>query len=189
MGEKADNRLPELREVVKEQDRRVYNFCEYMLYEPALVAPLVIKVFAEFGRVYRRLESQTAPMSDDELRIRLFQVAWTFIQRHLAAQEHNLHLGRDTRDLKNFGRDLLTGANADEAQVREQIFQRILSLDADLRAPVVLRDILKFNDEQTMQILGMRWGVYRHRLNRGRLDFANYLRGRLVSNSDSEATV
>ncbi|MEZ4749553.1 MAG: hypothetical protein R3B54_02680 [Bdellovibrionota bacterium] len=187
MGEKTESRLPELREVVKEQDRRVYNFCEYMLYDPALVAPLVINIFAEFGKVYRRLESHAAEYSDSELKIRLFQVAWTFIQRHLAAQEHNLHVGRDTRDLKDFGRDLLAGANAEDTHVREQIFQRILSLDADLRAPVVLRDILKFDDEQTMQILGMRWGVYRHRLNRGRLDFANFLRGRLVSRS-SEAT-
>ncbi|MCB0417524.1 MAG: hypothetical protein H6617_03395 [Bdellovibrionaceae bacterium] len=188
MGEKTESRLPELREIVKEQDRRVYNFCEYMLYDPSLVAPLVINIFAEFGKVYRRLESQAADLSDAELRIRLFQVAWTFIQRHLAAQEHNLHLGRDTRDLKDFGRDLLSGANVDDQSVRDQIFQRILSLDADLRAPVVLRDILKFDDEQTMQILGMRWGVYRHRLNRGRLDFANFLRGRLASSSTTEAT-
>lgn len=78
--------------------------------------------------MYRRLESQAADLSDAELRIRLFQVAWTFIQRHLAAQEHNLHLGRDTRDLKDFGRDLLSGANVDDQSVRDQIFQRILSL-------------------------------------------------------------
>jgi len=45
----------------------------------------------------------------------------------------------------------------------------------------VLRDILKFEDEETSRILGVRWGVYRHRLHRGRLELKDNLRGKAIT--------
>jgi len=43
---------------------------------------------------------------------------------------------------------------------------------------MVLRDVLKFDDEEILRILNIRWGVYRHRLHRGRLAFRESLKGR-----------
>ena len=89
--------------------------------------------------------------------------------------------GRDTRRLKGLDDDLLPAKNESkekqQARVGTRAKDRLTRVDSELRAPVVLRDILKFEDEEVAQILGLRWGVYRHRLHRGRLDFKDALKG------------
>ena len=59
-----------------------------------------------------------------------------------------------------------------------QVVDRLGRIDPEFRAPIVLRDVLGFEDEESVRILGLRWGVYRHRLHRGRLECKDALRGR-----------
>lgn len=60
----------------------------------------------------------------------------------------------------------------------EPYLSRLSRVDIDFRAPMVLKDILRFDDEEILRILGIRWGVYRHRLHRGRLAFRESLKGK-----------
>ena len=53
-----DARLPELREFIKENDQRLYDFCVYMLYGGMDVDELILSIFREFGDHYRKLTSR-----------------------------------------------------------------------------------------------------------------------------------
>lgn len=182
-GKTKSSSLPELRELVKENDRRVFNFCLLMLEEGEVAEAVTVDSFDEFGRFYRRVTGGKASgWSGAELKIRLYQIAWERIQEALSQREALVPIGRDTRQLRRSDGDLLAKDSppGDEAW-RDQFVERLFYVDTAFRAPVLLRDLLKFTDEETTRILGIRWGVYRHRLNRGRLDLRDYLRGRLVA--------
>lgn len=179
---KENLNTPELREVVKDNDRKIYNFSYHMVEDEELVDALVVSTFTEFGSVYRKfVTKKRAEWTAEELRIRLFKLNWKHIKNSLTEYEHVLTVGRDTRQMKGLDDNLLGQPHTTPVlkdQFPDQIFERLLNIDPDFRAPLVLRDILKFRDEQVTQILGIRWGVYRHRLNRARLDLRDYLRGR-----------
>lgn len=175
--------LPELRELVKENDRRVFNFCLLMLEEPDVSEVLTVQIFDEFGRFYRRVSGgRPDAWVVADLRLKLYQIAWERIQDTLSRRQILAQIGRDTRQLRRSDGDLLSKdpATADEGW-RDMFVERLLYVDADFRAPVLLRDFLRFTDDESTRILSVRWGVYRHRLNRGRLDLRDYLRGRLLA--------
>ena len=169
---------PELRQLVKECDRKVFTFCESMIADPELLEPLVVGLFTEFGKYYRKsVMRHRDRFTGAQLQVRLFQMAWDSLQGTMGQLVEGQSFGRDTRPMVDLGEDLLEKT----LPVDEKLSARLNLIDPDLRAPVVLRDILKFSDEQAAQILGLRWGVYRHRLNRGRLDLCQFLRGRLAA--------
>jgi len=179
---KASDRAPDLREFVKEYDQRVYDFCAYLLSADFSVEDLVLAIFRDFGEYYRsRPVVLTSESARQELRVHLFQFAWSHVQNALHHSFYPSLGGRDTRLFKGMDDDILPNrldfkeksAARSEGRVRD----RLARVDAELRAPVILRDILKFEDEQVARILGLRWGVYRHRLHRGRLDFKDALKG------------
>ncbi len=171
---KAVDRSPDLREFIKENDQRVYDFCAYFLASDNSVDELVLSVFREFGESFNKGYGPLSPdASKSALRVHLFQIAWAHVQAALHQSLSPALSGRDTRVLKSLETDLLN----QEGEVREQVRERLGCVDPELRAPVILRDILRFEDEETARILGLRWGVYRHRLHRGRLDFKDSLKG------------
>jgi DNA-directed RNA polymerase specialized sigma24 family protein len=90
-------------------------------------------------------------------------------------------VGRDTRPMKGMDDDLLQAWSSSKtgeiSSIGPRAVERIRRLDTDFRAPIVLKDILGFDDEEVVRILGIRWGVYRHRLHRGRLEFRAALKG------------
>ncbi len=176
--------VPELRELVKENDRRVFSFISYLVFDPEAAEVAVLNSFSEFGKFYRRsVASRRTQYDSDQLRIRLFQLVWKEA-KSLSGAPVPLSLGRDTRLLNEATTDVLAkspDAEALDERTVERITDRVRTLDFDFRAPLVLRDILKFSDEEATRILGIRWGVYRHRLNRARLDLVDCLRGRVSS--------
>lgn len=191
---KATDRSPDLREFIKENDQRVYDFCTYLLAADFAVEDLVLSIFREFGEYYRRTHVLTSSgASPEEMRLHLFQIAWAQVQGSL----HHFHFpslgGRDTRLLKGLDDDVLPSRSENKEKVasktENRVRDRLARVDAELRAPVVLRDILKFEDEQVARILGLRWGVYRHRLHRGRLDFKDSLKGLSTGSGGKAATV
>lgn len=180
---KTNDRLPELREFIKENDQQLYDFCCYMLHGggQSLAEDLVLEIFREFGDAYGKMRSDSSGKWEPlEVRVRLFQIAWDRVREAMVQIPQAWSVGRDTRPLKSFDDDIL-GAYARDGRVHEiepVAIERLARIDADFRAPVVLRDILKFDDEEVSRILGVRWGVYRHRLHRGRLEYKDILRGR-----------
>ncbi len=176
----AAARTPDLREFIKENDQRVYDFSSYLLAADFAVEDLVLLIFRDFGDAYRRIHGMTTDgVPPEEMRLRLFQIAWRTIQSALHQTYYPVVGGRDTRLLKGMDEDLLPARGAKDGAARgeNRVRDRLARVDAELRAPVVLRDILKFEDEEAARILGLRWGVYRHRLHRGRLDFKDALKG------------
>jgi DNA-directed RNA polymerase specialized sigma24 family protein len=177
---KAPDPTFNLRDFVQENDRKVHAFCYHLLSSDFDVEELTISVFRSFGEYFRQgtAQRETAGAS---LRIRLFQIAWGEVQSALYQAVFPTGGGRDTRILKGLDRDVLPS----KAESREKLISdpenrigdRLARVDFGLRVPVVLRDILGFSDDEASKILSLRWGVYRHRLHRGRIDFKDALKG------------
>jgi DNA-directed RNA polymerase specialized sigma24 family protein len=114
-----------------------------------------------------------------EMRLVHFSIAWEKIQREAGSVAMRWVSGRDLRAQKMAEEDLLKKNPKEEGEAfRESLLGRFARIDLDFRAPVVLRDVLDFPDEEAMRILKLRWGVYRHRLHRGRLELCEGLRGK-----------
>jgi len=165
-------------DLAKENYEPLYNYCFYMLQNSKVVQEVLVAVLREFGDYTRRF----AP-KEPEIRLRLFQLARQTM-REAPFSTSQLPVGRDTRSLKGLDDDLLaqwTVASSKEKGLKEieaPLLERLARLDTDLRAPVILKDILKLEDEEVARILGIRWGVYRHRLHRGRIEFLDNVCGR-----------
>jgi hypothetical protein len=180
-------RLPELREFVKENDRGLYSFCYYLLPADYPIDELVLQIFRDFGDTFRHQQAGKHETGFEalELRIALFVGAWDRVRDVASNLQFTWALGRDTRAMKGWDLNLLEEwermdhKGADLGDLEPAVVERLRRVDLEVRAPVVLRDILRFEDEEVVRILGIRWGVYRHRLHRGRLDFQDLLLGRM----------
>lgn len=84
------------------------------------------------------------------------------------------NMGRDLRVLQQMETDLLHAGKQPEW---ERVSDRIRALDLDLALPVLLKDRLKLEDSEILQILQIRWGVFRHRLHRGRVELMELFTG------------
>ncbi|MBI4404815.1 MAG: hypothetical protein HY537_11670 [Deltaproteobacteria bacterium] len=179
-------RPPEFRVFVKEFGERLYNFCYYMVGEENGAEELALETFREFGGRFRR-KMAGITWEPLEARVSLFGIAWRNIREHLESKGQQLWAmppnGRDTRLLKEFDLDLLAKWDQSDRSERaikkiEQPFVgRISRVDPEQRAAVVLKDMLKFDDEEITRILAVRWGIHRHRLHRGRISLCESLRG------------
>ena len=90
--------------------------------------------------------------------------------------------GRDLRPLKKLDSPLLQlhrNRNSlwTDPQVAESVLERLRALDWDLRLILVLYDVLHFSAQEVQEILGLRWGVCRHRLHRARMECKELLKG------------
>jgi hypothetical protein len=180
---KSQDGIPDLRDLLKENDGRLLRFCQYLLPPDYPLEDFVLGVFREFGEIYRRAGAARegrgwVPL---EIRIRLFRIAWERLRAELLTVPFTWTVGRDTRPMKGMDDDLLeqwsSAKSGDNSALAPRAVERLRRLDTDFRAPVVLRDILGFDDEEVVRILGTRWGVFRHRLHRGRLEFRAALKG------------
>ena len=173
--------LPELKQFIKETDQSLFDFCNMVLYGMPSLDDVVVSVFREFGDLFRkRLGKHGNQWTRQECRVELFRLAWHRVRGLSANSPYSWTGGRDTRALKNFDDDLLSGwqsSHGRSAVPSTAVLPRLGRLDLEFRAPLVLRDVLGFGDEEIMRILELRWGVYRHRLHRGRLEFRDSLRG------------
>ena len=174
---------PELREFVKENSHRLYGFCFYLLQEDYSVDDFVISVFRHFGEEYRKYMAKKEGSREFlELRVRLFRLAWEKIRALVGSTPYTWTVGRDMRQMKGYDDDLIEslgrGGSAPLDGMESAIVARLRKVDLEFRAPLVLRDVLGFDDEEVVRILGLRWGVFRHRLHRGRLDLRDELKGR-----------
>lgn len=135
-------------------------------------------VFSEFGTRHgfsgRKKDHVWEPM---ELRVSLYALAWKYLKPVLGGSslERFSLLGRDTRIAQSTEEDLF--------RVPKETFQklfvgRLRRLDLDQRVLIVLRDLLGFSDEEAMRVVDVRWGIYRHRLHRGRMELSGILAGR-----------
>lgn len=180
MASSAKNQFPELREFVKEHDQRLFDFCCYLLEGGSVAEEVVLGTFSEFGTAFRKAKSRSFHWDPQQMRVELYQIAWRRVRETLSSMQYAWSIGRDTRQFKSFERDLLSEWKRHPEAVEKfdsLVVERLGKVDPDFRAPVVLRDILKFPDEEVAQILDLRWGVYRHRLHRGRMELKDGLRG------------
>lgn len=174
MDQTQDPKSPDLREIVKKNEQSVYSFCFYMMGGDFIISDTVVEIFRRFGATFRQKDLTWEPL---ETRIRLFQVAWKNIRDGLSRVPFALSMGRDTRVIRKSEEDLIQSMKENRREEEAPILWRLLALDAELRVAVVLRDILKLEDEEVARILALRWGVYRHRLHRGRLELRDLLKG------------
>lgn len=170
-----------LREFIKENEVKVCQFLYYMLFGFSGLDDVTLEVFRSFGKSFqKRVIKKTSDWEKVGLRIDLFSLAWEAVVKAQNRIDYNWSYGRDTRPLKQMDIDLLSEAVSRRlSKAESELFlPRLARVDIDFRAPLVLRDILGFDDEEVIRILGIRWGVYRHRLHRGRLAFRESLKGK-----------
>jgi DNA-directed RNA polymerase specialized sigma24 family protein len=182
MSQKAGaDKKADLREFIKENDQGTFDFCHYMLHGVLPVDEFVIQLFKNFSTEFRRLERAKGQWDSESLRLRLFQFTWEKIRAASVTPVYMTTPGRDMRSLRQMDEDILDlGESKDKnhwARHESAVLERLARVDFEFRAPLVLRDVLGFTDEQAVQILSLRWAVYRHRLHRGRVDFKDALRG------------
>lgn len=127
-------------------------------------------IFSDFGSQFRARAKQKGfiwePM---ELKVLLYSVAWKHLKPLLSGQtfERFSLLGRDTRLVQKTETDLFQVSQSD---FQQEFVPRLGHLDLEQRVLIVLRDVLQFSDEEAMRVTDLRWGIYRHRLHRGRLE-------------------
>jgi len=170
-----------LREFVKDNEVKVCRFLQFMLIGFAGLEEVTLEVFRNFGRAFQKQElKKNSEWEKAGLRIELFAMAWQAVIRAQGRVDYTWSFGRDTRPLKQLDIDLLSEGAIQRPTRRdsEMYLSRLARVDIDFRAPIVLRDILLLDDEEVIRILGIRWGVYRHRLHRGRLAFRESLKGK-----------
>lgn len=174
-----------LREFVKENEAKLCQFLYFMLYGFNGTEEVTLKVFRAFGDYFQKQAiKKNSEWEKLGLRIELFHIAWRAVLNAQTQVDYNWSYGRDTRPLKQLDIDLLSDRGFSLKKIDPELFvPRLARVDIDFRAPLVLRDILCFDDEEILRILGIRWGVYRHRLHRGRLSFRESLKGK--ENRDS----
>lgn len=169
-----------LRDFVQENEKKVHAFCYHLLSDDFDIQELSVSVFRSFGEYFKQVAPQRDSV-DPSLRIRLFQIAWAQVQNALFQAVFPVGGGRDTRVLKGLDQDVLPSKAESREKVvsdpENRVKDRLARVDFGLRAPVVLRDVLGFSDDEASKILSLRWGVYRHRLHRGRIDFKDALKG------------
>lgn len=166
-----------LREFIKENESSVFCFCELMLHDKEEADWVVLKAFKEFGDFYRKKYQKSAK---SEFKIRLFSTAWRLILRSQEEEPLKWLNGRDTRKMSDWEKNILsqwTSSHEMDESLKSGLLSRVRLLSIDFKAPLILKDILRFEDEEILQILGNRWGVYRHRLHRGRLELLQGLKG------------
>lgn len=166
-----------LREFIKENEGTLYSFIELMVPKKEVRESVLLETFREFGSFFRRQHTKCAP---SELKTKLFTIAWSLIVQSQDEDGMRWLDGRDTRKMGEWDVDLLskwsTTRTVDDT-LRHSLFNRIQLVSNEFKAPLVLKDILGLEDEEIMRVLGSRWGVYRHRLHRGRMDLLHELKG------------
>jgi len=176
----------DLREFVKDYQEKVVSFCFYFMPPDFQLDDLVIAIFRQFGDDYRKLLDRNDGTRDPlEMKIKLFRIAWEQIQDALIVESVGWPAGRDFRKLKSMDENLLrewerradSGETTLAEDFRSEISQRLRLVDSENRSAVILKDILGFEDEEVLRMLSLRWGVYRHRLHRGRLDLCDAMKG------------
>ncbi len=170
-----------LREFVKENELKVCQFLHFMLFGFSGLEEVTLEVFRSFGKAFQKqIIKKNSDWEKVGLRIQLFSLAWKAVIKAQNQVEYTWSFGRDTRPLKQLDNDLLSENHSYRLKrLDPELFMpRLARVDIDFRAPMVLRDVLCFDDEEVIRILGIRWGVYRHRLHRGRLAFRESLKGK-----------
>jgi DNA-directed RNA polymerase specialized sigma24 family protein len=172
-------------ELIKEYSQTVYDFCYYLFSSNQAAEETVLNIFREFGDVYRKGATKKGETWQPlEIRVRLFSIAWKHVRQAMQSAEFSWTPGRDTRGVHHQNGDLLKNWKKLKSQESNSgVLDRLQHVDTEFRAPLILKDILRFDDEEIVRILNIRWGVYRHRLHRGRLEFKDGLRGRPISSS------
>ena len=172
----SESVVSEFREFVKDQIEPVYHFCYFLILDDSEVEGLVVSVFRDLGIQYRKgTKKNRGPWGVLETRILLFQIAWRKIRR--VQSNFSWDAPFTASSPRPSSEDILTHLREDTL-FSGPYLERFSRIDSQLRAPLVLRDILGFDEEEIVRILELRWAAYRHRLHRARLEFKNQLKGR-----------
>lgn len=158
----------------------LYLFCRRMVPRVDEAEDVALAALRRFGDRYRTWVhgAKEDPGQEREARIALFREAYRLLEQGWSRPMDNAFFaGRDTRPLKALEEDLLENRRIDPATLATLTEVRLMRVDAEFRAPVILRDILGFADDDVVEMLGVRWGVYRHRLHRGRVECIEGFRG------------
>ena len=181
MGDRENGHAGEPSQFLREQAERLFAFCALLAEREDDAEEIAMATLGDFGESHRRWVHEEPPEATArEARVALFQAAWERFGTMLPALDAVWYGGRDTRPWKAFDEDLFEQwrkGKRDVVRVLTPALVRLRRIDPQLRATVVLRDVLSFDDEEVVRILGVRWGVYRHRLHRGRLDCIDLFRG------------
>jgi DNA-directed RNA polymerase specialized sigma24 family protein len=149
-----------LTEAIAENQSSLYTFCYYLLPKED-IEDTILKVLEQFCLKNRHKKTEEEL---GDLKVFLFQIAWQWVQSRLVGAHFLMNMGRDTRILKE-----------EEERESRKDFQEVFSrIDPSLRAALLLKDLFLFKDEEIATILNLRWGVYRHRLHRARVEVSQW---------------
>lgn len=188
----------DLRTFVKQEQERVATFCHCFLSSEPEVDERVIQIFRRFGELFRRKsKDKTFQSTRQEMIVLLYRVAWEQLQSIALEEAVGWSVGRDVRKLKALDENVLyelrplesPSENTLSEDISSELRTRLRRVDTENRGAVILKDILGFSDDDAIRILSTRWGVFRHRLHRGRLDLVALLKGNPLSiDGTSETT-
>ncbi len=157
----------------------VHSYAYWMLLDDDAVQQELNVIFKAFGKESGKLTEISHVHKKDMTKL-LFQVAVLHIETLSDVLKHSDFEGRDTREeayyekeLKNFNLAL-----KNIAMDQQPILRKSLSnIEVSLRTALVLRDFVRLDEALIADVLGVRWGVYRHRLNRARAELCGLLFG------------
>ena len=176
--------MHELKSLIEKTQEKVFNFCYFLVGETSGSSQITFSCYKTLIQKYKKYLSQKrGDHSAVDINTLLFQIAWKKTKNYLSehAKEPYLFSSRDYRVLKRMESDLLQIFFANPPSISkenlEYLIYRLQTLDLDYRVVIVLKDILKMPDELVAQIVQLRWGVFRHRLNHARIELLKSLKG------------
>lgn len=157
------------------------QFCRLMVGAGVAIEDLIELIYRRFSRSLR--SKYGVSETGEKYTLALFKAAIVELSLLELHRPRRCAVGRDLRVFKELEEDLLSWWRANGCTSKDfegrmgAIADRLAMLEFDLRAPVILFDHLGLEGGLVMQILGLRWAVFRHRLHRGRTELQRLLQG------------
>ncbi len=165
-----------LRELVGLHSQRCYDFVRWTILDTEAADDILVDVFRDFGERFRKIENEKREWKIP-VHLYPYQITWLHLRKVLLKESFSFALDDHGKRFLGIDTNLSLKSSLDSEFDRKLFLYRLKGIDVEHRIPIILKDLLKFEDEEATQILGLRWGVYRHRLHRGRLELKELLKG------------
>jgi len=160
-----------------------------MLPEESMLEAHLFDFWNEF-RKRRTFFSRKKSLTESQLELEFYTLATQRISKLLSREKDYIYGMESSKDIASLENNLLKKFEKDSGFFEKnsaEVWKRVRALEPSLRCLIFLRDVLGFSDERVMQMVGLKWGTYRHRLHMARTLFSEYLQGKSSKPYDSKA--
>ncbi len=149
----------DLKEFLRKYQNDIYTFCYYLLKDDQVSDTIICQIFEKFTKKFFK---SLRNLTNEELKIELYKCVIEEINVFYRYKQTTHCFWKEPRSKV-----------LDE---RRSFGEELKFVNSDFRIILVLHDIIQLSDEEIMKILSLRWGVFRHRLHRARLELIQALR-------------